>query len=419
MYKDRYDIFITGCSRDFTRLQEILPELSPFGTLHLASSFLSEEELTVLTPLCDHVHRPIHHENGYRNFSRFCIRDIDRLATAPWVIKIDADTKLHDGWIRYVDDVTHKYPGAAIIGPGVDPEMIDVSIFGDQAAERLGGYLDIIGKPKVVGGFYISNSGFFKRNYRTMQSIHELAGGRNKECVTVSGFNYRDSEDHTRNMAAYFLGGSVLHVETDLVELAGRTSVHDIRHDHKEGTMQFRKFKMAAPLVVVFAEIPTDQLYALVDHEIGYNRGTDKEYNAKIDRMAASVKEHGVIDPVVAHNRRDDGTFQVCIGCHRHLAAKKNKVSTMKCIVNCIEGQKHIPDGKWLTSAEDIMACFEHPEPLSLCLEPIPNPDVLGLRPPGGNGNQAFDYGDGGTKGGVFCSPKRHTVDGDKTPISE
>ena len=65
------------------------------------------------------------------------------------------------------------------------------------------------------------------------------------------------------------------------------------------------------------------------------------------------------------------------------------------------------------------MACFKYPEPRSLCLETIPNPDVLGLRSPGGNGNQAFDYGDGGTKGGVFCSPKRHTVDGDKTPTED
>ena len=179
------------------------------------------------------------------------------------------------------------------------------------------------------------------------------------------------------------------------------------------------KFRVESPLIVVFAEIPTDQIYPLIDHEVGYRKGHDKDYCANIDRMIASVAEHGVMDPVIAHNRRDDGTFQVCIGCHRYLAAKKNKVPTMKCIVNCIEGQKHIPDGQRLVSSEDIMACFRYPQPKSLCLEPIPNPDVLGLRSPSGNGNQAFDYGDGGTKGGVFCSPKRHTLGGEQVPETQ
>jgi len=416
-YKSRYDIFITGHSRDFKRVREMLPLLRPYGTLHLASSFFAEWELGELARLCDFVHRPAHHpDNGYRNFSRFCVRDIDRIATAPWVIKVDADTELADGWIRYVDEATAAHPGAALIGPGVDPEFIDVSIFGPKAVERLGSHLDVRGKPKVVGGFYISRGDFYRANYGIMQAIHELAGERNERCVTVSGFNYRDSEDHARNMTAYFLGAPVLHVATDLVTLAGRTSVHDICHAHEEDIMKFRQFEIDPPLVVVFAEIPTDQLYPLVDHEVGYNKGHDKDYCAKIDRMVASVAQHGVIDPVIAHNRLDDGTFQVCIGCHRYLAAKKNGVPTVKCIVNCIEGQRHIPQGKRLESSEDVLACFRHPEPLSLCLEAIPNPGVLGWRAPGGFGDQAFDYGDGGTKGGVFCSPRRHTVDGDATP---
>jgi len=419
-YKERYDIFITGHSRDFGRIRSMLPVMRPFGTVHLASSFFTEEELVELAPLCDMVHRPMHHpENGYRNFSRFCIRDIDRIATAPWVVKVDADTELSDDWIRYVDEAVRDNPDAVLIGPGIDPELIDVSIFGPKAAERLGGHLDVRGKPKIVGGFYISRSSFFKAHYEVMQAIHELAGERNGGCVTVSGFNYRDSEDHARNMTAYFLGAGVVHAETELVSLAGRTSVHDIRHLHEEEIMKFREFDIDGPLVVVFAEIPTDQLYPLVDHEVGYNKGHDKDYCAKIDRMVASVAKHGVIDPVIAHNRLDDGTFQVCIGCHRYLAAKKNGVPTVKCIVNCIEGQQHVPHGKRLESSEDVLACFQHPEPLSLCLEAIPNPGVLGWRAPGGFGNQAFDYGDGGTKGGVFCSPRRHTVDGDATPGGE
>lgn len=418
-YKNRYDIFVTACSRDFGKAASMLPQLAPYGTLHLASSFLTNEEVGELSRFVDHVHFPRHHvTNGYRNFSRFCVRDIDRIASNPWVVKIDADTELTDEWFRYVDEVTQEHPHAALIGPGVDPEMVNVTMFGPLVLDRLGRTLDIRGVPKVVGGFYVSRSSFYKKHFDVMQTIHELASVRNEQCVTVSGYNYRDSEDHARNMTAYFMGAAVKHVETDLLSLAGRISVHDIHHDHAEEVEmpEFRQFDIPAPLVVVFADIPTDQIYPLVDHEVGYNKGHDKDYNAKIDRMIASVKQHGVIDPVIAHNRLDDGTFQVCIGGHRYLAAKKNGIQTMKCIVNCIEGQTRIPDGKRLMNSADVMACLKHPEPLSLCLEEIPNPDVLGYREPGGHGNQAFDYGDGGTKGGVFCSPARHTVDDGVTP---
>jgi len=172
--------------------------------------------------------------------------------------------------------------------------------------------------------------------------------------------------------------------------------------------MKFKKFDIPSPMVIVLAEVQTDKLYPLVDHAVGYAKGTDKAYNAQLDEMAASVADVGVIEPVIAHNRLDDGTLQVCIGCQRYFAAKRNNVSTMMCIVNCLEGQMHIPEGRRLMNADDVSACFKNVEPASLCLEDVPNPEVLGWKAPGGHGNQAFDYGDGGTKGGVYCSPAKH-----------
>jgi len=171
--------------------------------------------------------------------------------------------------------------------------------------------------------------------------------------------------------------------------------------------MKFGKFDIPRLLVVVLAEIPTDKLYPLVDHAVGYEKRTDQAYNEKLDRMVVSVAEVGVIEPVIAHNRLDDGTFQVCIGCQRYFAAKRNNVPAMMCVINCLEGQKHIPEGRRLMTADDVTACFKDVESSSLCLEDVPNPEVRGWLAPGGHGNQAFDYGDGGTKGGVYCSPAK------------
>ena len=156
------------------------------------------------------------------------------------------------------------------------------------------------------------------------------------------------------------------------------------------------------PLVVVHAEIPMEKLYPLVDHKTGYDKGHDTQYNAQLDRVCESIEKDGILNPVVAHNRRDDGTYQICIGCQRHFAADRLGLPSMKCIVNCREGQSHIPDGVRLHNSDEVAEYFEAISPQSLCLEEVPNPEVLGLEQSGGK--LAFDYGDGGTKGGFFCS---------------
>ncbi len=159
----------------------------------------------------------------------------------------------------------------------------------------------------------------------------------------------------------------------------------------------------APPLVVVHAEIPMEKLYPLVDHKVGYEKGHDTQYNAQLDRMCESVEREGIRNPVIAHNRRDDGTYQVCIGCQRHFAADRLGLPAIRCIVNCLEGQSHIPDGDRLHDSDEVAEYFEAVNPQSLCMEGIPNPEVIGLDQSGGK--LAFDYGDGGTKGGFFCAP--------------
>lgn len=158
----------------------------------------------------------------------------------------------------------------------------------------------------------------------------------------------------------------------------------------------------APPLVVVHAEIPTEKLYPLVDHKAGYDKGQDANYNTQLDRVCESIEKEGILNPVITHNRRDDGTYQVCIGCQRYFAADRLGLPSMKCIVNCLEGQNHIPDGDRLQNSDEVAEYFEAISQQSLCIEAVPNPEVLGLEQSGGK--LAFDYGDGGTKGGFFCS---------------
>ena len=142
------------------------------------------------------------------------------------------------------------------------------------------------------------------------------------------------------------------------------------------------------------------KIYPLIDH----GREYDKRSMHGLDKMIESVKEEGVREPVITHNRKDNGTYQVCIGCQRYFAAKRNNLKYIMCIVNCLEGQKYIPDGERLFDAKDIAQCFKEPRMRTLCFEPLPNPHILGLQK---SGEQAFQQGKRfSAEGGVFCAPK-------------
>src|SRR5207244_10281010 len=84
--KRRFDIFICGGSQHVAMLQPLLAKLQPFGTIHLASSFLTEDDLRQLHGRFDVLHTPRHSPDGYSNFELFSIRDINRLAAAPYFV---------------------------------------------------------------------------------------------------------------------------------------------------------------------------------------------------------------------------------------------------------------------------------------------------------------------------------------------
>ena len=118
-------------------LEPLLERLLPYGTVHLASSFLSEDDIGRLHGRYDVLHRPTHSLDGYANFELFCIKDLYRLAAAPYFIKLDADVTLSDDWIEYVEACIADHPHAVLMGPWKGDVDIDVELSGAPIRRQL------------------------------------------------------------------------------------------------------------------------------------------------------------------------------------------------------------------------------------------------------------------------------------------
>lgn len=173
-YKSRYDIFICGGSEHFDCLKRLLPKLHPFGRVHLASITLTCMELEKLAPHCDIVHNPEHDPDGYLNFNLFCIRDINRLARAPYFIKLDADVSLQDDWIDIVEKGVAAHPEGVLLGIKEGLARINVEMTGPLIKRVIGREVRVTNGRKLIGGFYVGRTDFFKRHNRLMQIMHEL-----------------------------------------------------------------------------------------------------------------------------------------------------------------------------------------------------------------------------------------------------
>ena len=195
-YKEKYDIFICGGSRHFPRLQTLLPQLHPYGRLHLGSSFLSDTEARVLSQHCDLLQTPKYDPDGYANFKLFCTRDINRLARAPYFIKVDADVSLSEDWIEYVDRGMREHASAVLFGPKEGVARINVERTGSLAREKLGQEICVKEGRKVVGGFYVGETAFFQRHDQFMQRTYDLLYGDPRQ----------SSEDTLRSLVVHAVG---------------------------------------------------------------------------------------------------------------------------------------------------------------------------------------------------------------------
>jgi hypothetical protein len=150
--KTAFDFFVCGGGEHVPLLERLLPLLLPHGRVHLGSSFFTHEDLARLRGLYDVLHEPKHSADGYRNFELFAVRDLHRLATAPYFIKLDADVQLEPDWFRYVEESIAAHPEAVLFGPRRGVNTIDADLGGVRVS----------GATKVIGGFYVARTDFFK-----------------------------------------------------------------------------------------------------------------------------------------------------------------------------------------------------------------------------------------------------------------
>lgn len=172
--KDDIDIFVAGGAAHFPRLKSLLRKLRPHGTLHLASITLNGEELAELGGLCDHIHHPRHDPDGYRNFALFCTRDMNRLSSRRYFVKIDADVRIQPDWFAYVERALRGNPGLVLFGPRAGVIPINVTMRGPLPRREIGKEIDVNRGLKITGGFYVASGPFFREHHRAMQLIHEL-----------------------------------------------------------------------------------------------------------------------------------------------------------------------------------------------------------------------------------------------------
>ncbi len=207
--RSRFDIFVCAHSRDFPRLRALLPQLRPFGTLHVGSSYLEPGEIEEIRPLCDRLHEPRHDASGYDNFALFCVRDLNGLLRAPHFIKLDCDVVLADDWIAYVEEGLAEHPEAVLFGTHSGTNRVDYDISGPLVRRRLGRDLRVRSGLKVNGSFYVGRSDFFVAHHRTMQILHDFIWAfRDGSRFRPAHFDFGDAAERE-------LG------ETDLVRLQG------------------------------------------------------------------------------------------------------------------------------------------------------------------------------------------------------
>ena len=235
-YKKQFDVFICGGSQHVPMLKTLLGKLQPYGKVHLASSFLSAADLHQLRGLYDVLHTPQHSPDGYCNFELFSIRDINRLATAPYFVKLDADVQIEPDWIEYVEECIAAYPDAVLFGPRKGDNNITFEISGALVRQLLQQDICVTNARKVTGGFYVGKNSFFKEHKRFMDIVHEFLwcyndgvryrpslnpeywppdGAANLEPITVIGrsANFQGNEDTLRNLVVHAVGaGDRLHV---------------------------------------------------------------------------------------------------------------------------------------------------------------------------------------------------------------
>lgn len=246
-YKRQFDVFVCGGSQHVALLRPLLARLLPYGTVHLASCFLTQADLAELRGRYDVLHTPAHSTEGYTNFELFVIRDINRLAAAPYFIKLDADVQLAADWIEYVEEAVAAHPEAVLFGPRQGNIDVNFQLSGPLVQQILRRDVRVTNGRKVIGGFYVGKTAFFKEHRRFMETVHEFMWcfkdgvryrpGTNPDYwpppgqavsqepieMTARSRNFQGDEDTLRSLVVHAVGaGERLHV----IDSRGRIRIY-------------------------------------------------------------------------------------------------------------------------------------------------------------------------------------------------
>lgn len=111
-------------------------------------------------------------------------------------------------------------------------------------------------------------------------------------------------------------------------------------------------------IILTYARIPLASLYYGVNRPQSWWDSQPKFIEMQKLMVETIRKEGDIKYPLSARNLNDDGTYVVEVGCQRLKALTTFGAIDAPCIVHCLEGQTHIPDGKIIEGKQALLDYF-------------------------------------------------------------
>ncbi len=119
------------------------------------------------------------------------------------------------------------------------------------------------------------------------------------------------------------------------ISLFGRKRTSELDGSHHDTMTEMKKDEL---LAMKLAEINEDAkssgtLQSLPLDKIKPDPNQPRKTFRNIDALAASIREQGIIQPIIVTPRQPDGCYRIIAGERRYLAAKQAEMNTIPCII--------------------------------------------------------------------------------------
>ena len=113
---------------------------------------------------------------------------------------------------------------------------------------------------------------------------------------------------------------------------------------------------------LIYAKLPIDQIHFLNRKE--FHEPSEKEFK---DSLTASIKKHGILEPVYAEYGHDHGPIiKVTVGNNRMTVAKELGIKEVPIIVNIWTPETFDLEGRELKTDEEIRSLFKLKDQLQI-----------------------------------------------------